>query len=61
MVGGCEDCFFLLFCRPDAYFAVYNSHAPISVIAWSMAWVCSHSLAGIVGSNVAGGMDVRLL
>jgi hypothetical protein len=24
-------------------------------------WVCGHSLAGIVGSNPAGGMDVCLL
>ena len=25
------------------------------------AWVCSHSLAGTAGSNVAGGMDICLL
>jgi len=29
--------------------------------ARSMAWVCGRSLAGIVGSNPAGGMDVCLL
>jgi len=30
------------------------------VAARSKAWVCGHSLAGIVGSNSAGGMDVCL-
>ena len=29
--------------------------------ARSKAWVCGRSLAGIVGSNPAGGMDVCLL
>jgi len=33
--------------------------SPVS--AWSEAWVCGRSLAGIVGSNAAGGMDVCLL
>jgi hypothetical protein len=28
------------------------------VTAWSEAWVFGRSLAGIVGSNPAGGMDV---
>jgi hypothetical protein len=31
------------------------------VPARSEAWVCGRSLAGIVGSNAAGGMDVCLL
>jgi len=31
---------------------------PIPVAARSKAWVCSRSLAGIVGLNPAGGMDV---
>ena len=31
------------------------------VPAFSEAWVCGRSLAGIVGSNAAGGMDVCLL
>ena len=31
---------------------------PIPVAARSEAWVCGRSLAGIVGSNPAGGMDV---
>ena len=30
------------------------------VAARSKAWVCGHSLAGIAGSNSAGGMDVCL-
>jgi hypothetical protein len=34
---------------------------PIPVTALSKAWVCSRSLAGIAGSNPAGGMDVCLL
>ena len=34
---------------------------PISVAARSEARVCSNSLAGIAGSNTAGGMDVCLL
>jgi hypothetical protein len=46
---------------------VYNSlHAaelsgPIPVAARSKAWVYSRSLAGIMGSNPAGGMDFFLL
>jgi hypothetical protein len=31
------------------------------VIALSKAWICGRSLAGIAGSNHAGGMDVRVL
>jgi hypothetical protein len=34
---------------------------PIPVAASSKAWVCSRSLAGILGSNPAGGMDVSLV
>jgi len=33
--------------------------SPVAV--QSEAWVCGRSLAGIVGSNAAGGMDVCLL
>jgi hypothetical protein len=33
---------------------------PIPVAAQSKAWVCGLSLAGIVGLNPAGGMDVCL-
>jgi len=31
---------------------------PVPVAARSKAWVCGRSLAEIVGSNPAGGMDV---
>ena len=31
------------------------------VAARSKTWVCGHSLAGIEGSNPAGGMDVCFL
>jgi hypothetical protein len=31
---------------------------PIPVAVRSKAWVCRRSLAGILGSNAAGGMDV---
>jgi len=33
---------------------------PIPVGVLSKAWVCGRPLAGIVGSNPAGDMDVRL-
>jgi hypothetical protein len=33
----------------------------LQVVARSKVWVCGRSLAGIVGSNLAGGMDVCLL
>ena len=38
-----------------------TSVGPVPVAARSKAWVCGHSLAGIVGSNPAVGMDVCLL
>ena len=31
---------------------------PVPVAAPSKAWICARSLAGIAGSNLAGGMDV---
>ena len=34
---------------------------PILVAAWSKTWVSGRSLAGIVGSNPAYGIDVCLL
>jgi hypothetical protein len=40
----------------DTYIAL----KPIPVAALSMAWVCGRSLAGIVGSNPARGMDISL-
>jgi len=33
----------------------------ISVGAHSKEWVCGHSLAGIAGSNLTGGMDMSLV
>jgi len=35
--------------------------SPISVVVRSKTWVCDRSLAGIAGSNTAGGMDVYRL
>jgi hypothetical protein len=40
---------------------VVTSLKLIPVAARSQTWVCGRSLAGIVGSNPAGGMDVCLL
>ena len=37
------------------------SYPPIPVAAWSKAWICNRSLAGSVGSNPAGGMEVCVL
>jgi hypothetical protein len=34
---------------------------PIPVAARSKAWDCGRSLAGIAGSNPAGGMDICVL
>jgi len=43
-------------------FNIITFHAlPVQVATRSKAWVCGRSLAGIVGSNPAGDMDVRLL
>jgi hypothetical protein len=42
-------------------FGNYYKYLPIPVAAPSNAWLCGGSLAGIVGSNPAGGMDVCLL
>jgi hypothetical protein len=36
-------------------------HWPIPVAARSEAWVCGRALAGIMGSNPTGGIDVCLL
>ena len=42
------------------YVCMYVPKA-IPVAARSKAWVCGRTLAGIVGSNPAGGMDVCFL
>jgi len=41
--------------------AQYTTELPIPVAAQSKVWACSCSIAGIVGLNPAGGMDVCLL
>jgi len=46
---------------PPKYFFCLRIVFPIPVTARSKVWVCSRSLAGIVGSNPAGGMDVCFL
>ena len=41
------------------YFIFYNHiNGPVPVVSRSKAWVCCPSLAGIAGSNPAGGMEV---
>ena len=42
-------------------FVNFITYAPIPVAARSRAWVCGRSVAGIAGSNPAGGVDVFLL
>jgi hypothetical protein len=39
----------------------YVIKTQIPVTARSKSWICGRSLAGISGSNTAGGMDVCLL
>jgi hypothetical protein len=39
----------------------YHYFSSIPVATRSKVWVCSHSLAGNVGSNLTGGTDVSLL
>ena len=39
-------------------FFFYKPSKPIPVAARSKAWVCGCRIAGIVGSNPTGGMDV---
>ena len=46
--------------RAHCVFDDLSAKPPIPVVARSKAWVCGRSLAGIVGSNAAGGMDVCL-
>jgi hypothetical protein len=43
------------------YFYIAILRLPIPVAARSKAWVCGHSLAGVVSSNPAGDMHVCLL
>ena len=46
---------------PRYILIMYNAGEPIPDAARSNAWVCGRSLAGIVGSNPAGGTDVCML
>jgi len=39
----------------------YEPNLPLPVAARSKVWVCGRLLAGIIGSNPVGGMDVCLL
>jgi hypothetical protein len=47
--------------KGDRVFCVVTNVWPITVAARSEASVCGRSLGGIVGSNPAGSVDVRLL
>jgi len=49
----CVGCHKILFSK--------TVQCPIPVAARSKAWVCGRSLAGIVRSNPAGGVDVYLV
>jgi hypothetical protein len=40
---------------------ILNFNTPIMLASRSKAWVCGHSIAGNVGSNTTGGIDVCLL
>jgi hypothetical protein len=44
-----------------AYFSVLSQYFASPVAARSQVWVCGRSLAGIMGSNPVGGIDVCLL
>ena len=44
-----------------SYMGRFDPRKPIPVAARSKAWICGCSLAGIVGSNAARGMDLCLL
>jgi hypothetical protein len=43
------------------FFVGLTAFEPITVVTLSKAYVCGRSLAGIAGSNRAGGVDVFLL
>jgi len=38
-----------------------NCRKPVPVAAQSKEWICGRSPAEIVGLNLTGGMDIRLL
>ena len=41
--------------------SIHKHRKPIPVAAWSKAWVCGRSPAGIAGSNPAGGSLVSVV
>jgi hypothetical protein len=49
-----------IFCSQTVYFS-HDSHTPVPVATRSKAWLCSHSLVEIAGSNLAKSMDACLL
>jgi hypothetical protein len=51
----------LLFVGVVTKYPALEGILPVPVTARSKAWVCGRSLAGIVGSNPAGVLDVCLL
>jgi hypothetical protein len=51
----------LIIYKKGKLFKTCVGHEPIPVGTQSKAWVYRRSLAGIVGLNLAGGMDVCLL
>jgi hypothetical protein len=52
---------YIRFRPPPLFMFASPSTVPIPVAARSKLWVCGRSLAGIKGSNSAGGMNVCLL
>ena len=46
--------------RTTSYFTSIDFFALIPVAAWSKLRVCGRWLAGIAGSNPAGGMDISV-
>jgi hypothetical protein len=55
------DARLMIFGNGGVFFKYISDCQPIPVAVRPKAWVCGSSLAGIAGSNLAGGMDVCLL
>ena len=56
-----QECAQLFFLHLYFHGVMQGAYLPIAVAALFKAWVCGRSLAGILGSNPAGGMNVCLL
>jgi hypothetical protein len=56
-----RKCDFILPNAGSVFRLCNEKSVPIPAAAQSKAWVCGRALAGIVGSNPTGGMDVCLL